>query len=180
MSDPHRAVNAAASTHDAEGPPALARAKRLPCPAVPEPPGATWSNALRAGNELIISGMTAHPACRERTMDAHAQALECLRKIAALCAAAGATLDQVLKLTVYLTDIADKDAVARARRETLNPPYPASTLVGVRALAFPEVIVEIDAVVRLDLRRARDDDAAGSEITPPTAVPTAATPASGT
>lgn len=175
MSDPHRPVNAAASTHDAEGPPALARATRLPCSAVPEPPGATWSNALRAGNELIISGMTAHPACRERTMDAHAQALECLRKIAALCAAAGATLDQVLKLTVYLTDIADKDAVARARRETLNPPYPASTLVGVRALAFPEVKVEIDAVIRLDLRRARDD-AAGSETTPPTA----AAPAGGT
>ena len=35
-------------------------ATHLPCPAVPEPPGATWSNALRCGNELVISGMTAY------------------------------------------------------------------------------------------------------------------------
>lgn len=128
-------------------------ATHLPCPAVPEPPGATWSNALRCGNELVVSGMTAHPACREQAMDAQAQALECLRKIDALCAAAGLTLDHVMKLTVYLTDMSDKDAVARARRERLRPPYPASTLVGVSALAFPEVKVEIDAVVRVDLRR---------------------------
>lgn len=162
-------MSATVTTHSAEGPAALTRAVHLPCPAVPEPPGATWSNALRAGNDVFISGMTAHPACRERAMDAHAQALECLRKIEALCQAAGVTLDHVLKLTVYLTDVADKDAVARARRETLNPPYPASTLVGVSALAFPEVIVEIDAVVRLDVRRARDD-AADAETMPLSAV----------
>ena len=149
-------MNATTPTHDAAAHPAPAQATRLHCPAVPEPPGATWSNALLAGDELFISGMTAHPACRERAMDAHAQALECLRKIEALCAAAGVTLDHVLKLTVYLTDVADKDAVARARRETLRPPYPASTLVGVSALAFPAVKVEIDAVVRLDLRRAAE------------------------
>lgn len=129
-------------------------ATHLSCPAVPEPPGATWSNALRCGNELIISGMTAYPACRDQAMDTHAQALECLRKIDALCATAGLTLDHVMKLTVYLTEIGDKDAVARARRERLRPPYPASTLVGVSALAFPEVKVEIDAVVRMDMKRA--------------------------
>ena len=123
------------------------------CAAVPEPPGATWSNALHVGNELVISGMTAYPACRDQAMDAYAQALECLRKIEALCQAAGLTLDHVLKLTVYLTEISDKDAVARARRERLRPPYPASTLVGVSALAFPEVKVEIDAVVRMDMKR---------------------------
>ena len=129
-------------------------ATHLSCAAVPEPPGATWSNALRGGNELIISGMTAYPACRDQAMDTHAQALECLRKIDALCATAGLTLDHVMKLTVYLTEISDKDAVARARRERLRPPYPASTLVGVSALAFPEVKVEIDAVVRMDMKRA--------------------------
>jgi enamine deaminase RidA (YjgF/YER057c/UK114 family) len=97
--------------------------------------------------------MTAYPACRDQAMDACAQALECLRKIDALCATAGLTLDHVMKLTVYLTEIGDKDAVARARRERLRPPYPASTLVGVSALAFPEVKVEIDAVVRVDMKR---------------------------
>jgi enamine deaminase RidA (YjgF/YER057c/UK114 family) len=123
------------------------------CPEVPEPPGATWSNALRVGDELLISGMTAHPACRGRSMDAEQQALECLRKIEALARAAGGSLDHVLKLTIYLIDIADKDAIGRARHRVFAPPYPASTLVGVRELVFTEVRVEIDATIRLDARR---------------------------
>ncbi len=127
------------------------------CAAVPEPPGATWSNALRVGNELVISGMTAYPACRDHAMDAYAQALECLRNIEALTTAGGGSLANVVKLTVYLIDIADKDAVGRARRECLAPPYPASTLVAVQTLVFPELRVEIDALVRLDVSR----DAAG-------------------
>ena len=88
---------------------------------------------------------------------AYAQALECLRKIEALTTAGGGSLANVVKLTVYLIDIADKDAVGRARRECLAPPYPASTLVAVQTLVFPELRVEIDALVRLDVSR----DAAG-------------------
>lgn len=138
----------------AEGParPQL-RAVRVDCPQVPEPANATWSNALRVGDELMISGMTAYPACQAREMDGHAQARECLRKIEALAQGAGGSLDNVLKLTVYLTDIADKEGVGRARAEVFQPPYPASTLVGVNALAFAPVRVEIDAVIRLDTRR---------------------------
>jgi 2-iminobutanoate/2-iminopropanoate deaminase len=49
-----------------------AHVMHLPCAAVPEPPGPTWSNALRVGHELILSGMTAYPACRDQAMDAHA------------------------------------------------------------------------------------------------------------
>jgi enamine deaminase RidA (YjgF/YER057c/UK114 family) len=134
-------------------PPTLETAEHVRCAELPEPPGATWSNALRVGDELYISGVTAHPACRAQAMDAHVQALECLRKIETLARAAGGTLDQVVKLVVYLTDMADKEAVGRARRETFTPPYPASTLVGVRELVFPEVRVEIDATIRLDARR---------------------------
>jgi enamine deaminase RidA (YjgF/YER057c/UK114 family) len=134
-------------------PKATAPTAVLHCAALPEPPGATWSNALRVGDELIISGVTAHPASRQRVMDTEAQALACLRKIAALAEAAGGSLDNVVKLVVYVTDIADKDAVGRARRALLQPPYPASTLVGVHALVFPELTVEIDAILRLDVHR---------------------------
>jgi enamine deaminase RidA (YjgF/YER057c/UK114 family) len=129
------------------------KASPVHCKDVPEPPGATWSNALRVGHELVISGMTAHPACRDKPMDAEAQARECLRKIEALVHAAGGSLDNVLKLTIYLTDIDDKTAVGRVRRDRFKPPYPASTLVGVKALAFPEIRVEIDALIRLDAVR---------------------------
>ncbi len=131
----------------------MASVQRIASPALPEPDSATWCNALRIGDELIISGMTAYPAARDQRLDAKAQALECLRKINLLAQAAGGSLDNVVKLVVYLTDITDKNAVAEARREVLAAPYPASTLVAVKALVFPELLVEIDATVRLDVQR---------------------------
>jgi enamine deaminase RidA (YjgF/YER057c/UK114 family) len=138
-------------------PPVHPACERVHCAALPEPAGATWSNALRVGNELIISGVTAHPAASTtvpgQTLDTLAQALDCLRKIGLLAEAAGGSLDNVMKLVIYLTDIQDKDAVAIARRQKLSPPYPASTLVGVSALVRPELRIEIDATIRLDARR---------------------------
>ena len=66
--------------------------QRIHCPALPEPAGATWSNALRIGDELIISGVTAHPAASAGGPGQHlateAQALNCLRKIGLLAVAA--------------------------------------------------------------------------------------------
>ena len=64
--------------------------------------------------------------------------------------AAGGTRGNVYKLVVYLTDIADKEAVSRLRAEFFGPVYPCSTLVQVGALAFPGLTIEIDAFGRLD------------------------------
>ena len=139
---------------------------RIACDALPEPPHASWSNALVVGHEVVLSGQTAHPATRAAAeagapLDAYAQTMLVLGKLRALLEAAGGGVHNLVKLVVYVTDIADKDAVGRARRDffgALQPgaPYPASTLVGVGALVFPELKVEIDAVARLDadLRRA--------------------------
>jgi len=139
--------------------------QRVLCDAVPDLPHASWSNALRVGPELIVSGQTGHPATRQAVesgapLGAHAQTLVVLRKIQALVEAAGGGVHNILKLVVYVTDIADKDEVGRARREFFQgQPYPASTLVAVSALVFPELRVEIDATVRLDvdLRQAKVD-----------------------
>lgn len=134
---------------------------RVSCEAVPDLPHASWSNLLVVGQEVITSGQTAHPATREAAesgapLDAEQQTTLVLQKIAALLEAAGGGVHNIVKLTVYLTDIADKDAVGRARRaffDVAQPgaPYPASTLVSVRSLVFPELCVEIDAVARLDV-----------------------------
>jgi len=136
--------------------PAASPVERIACAAVPDLPHASWSNALRVGSELIVSGQTAHPATRDAAqagapLDAYAQTLVVLRKIQALVEAAGGGVHNILKLVVYVTDIADKDAVGRARRDFFTgQPYPASTLVAVSALVFPELRVEVDATVRLD------------------------------
>ncbi len=131
--------------------------RRVACEAVPDLPHATWSNALVVGQEVVLSGQTAHPATRDAAqagapLGAYEQTLVVLRKIQALLEAAGGGVHNIVKLVVYVTDIADKDEVGRARREFFaQAPYPASTLVAVQALVFPELRVEIDAFARLDV-----------------------------
>ena len=129
---------------------------RIASPAVPDAPAATWTNAWRIGPEVVLSGQTAHPATREAAaagapLDAYQQALRVLAKLEALVQAAGGHRHNIVKTVVYLTDIADKDAVGRARRDFFGGHYPCSTLVAVSALVFPELRIEIDAWARLDV-----------------------------
>jgi enamine deaminase RidA (YjgF/YER057c/UK114 family) len=121
---------------------------------------ATWSNCLVIGNEIAMSGMTAHPASRNSRLGTYEQTLVVLGKVRDLVEAAGGTLGSIYKLVIYVKHIADKDEVGRARRDFFAPlqpcPYPCSTLVEVSGLVFPELTVEIDAFARrdIDLRQA--------------------------
>jgi len=117
---------------------------------------ATWSNCLLIGDEIAMSGMTAHPASRERQLDTYQQTLVVLGKLRDLVEVAGGDIHCIYKLVIYVKDIADKDEVGRARRDFFGTPYPCSTLVAVSALVFPELTVEVDAFARLgvDLRQA--------------------------
>ena len=129
---------------------------RIVCQAVPDLPTASWTNAWRIGNEVVMSGMTGHPATREaaqagQPLGAYAQTLVVLHKLEALVQAAGGHRHNIIKTVVYLTDITDKDEVGRARRDFFGNHFPCSTLVEVRALVFPELNVEIDAWARLDV-----------------------------
>lgn len=130
--------------------PLSAGPRRVVSGEVAELPGATWSNCLVLGQEIVLSGMTAHPASRVAALDPYQQTMVVLEKIRALVEAAGGGLHNIYKLVIYVTDIAAKDEVGRARRDFFQSPYPCSTLVGVSALVFPELKVEIDAFARLD------------------------------
>ena len=121
------------------------------CDKLAEPAGATWSNCLLLGNEIVLSGMTAHPASRNAALDTYAQTLVVFGKIRDLVEAAGGTLGSIYKLVIYVKDIGDKDEVGRARRAFFQSPYPCSTLVQVSGLVFPELAVEIDAFARRDI-----------------------------
>lgn len=118
---------------------------------VGEPPERTWSNCLVVGNQVFIAGMTA----RGDEFDdvpggsAEAQAMVIFGKIKALVEAAGGTMDDVVKLVIYLTDINDRDAVWAARRTFFTGDYPVSTLFEVSALVRPEMKVEIEAIAVL-------------------------------
>jgi 2-iminobutanoate/2-iminopropanoate deaminase len=135
----------------------MTEVRRITTPAVAELAAATWTNAFRIGDEVVMSGMTAHPATRNATepLGAYEQTLEVLRKLLAYVEAAGGNVRNLYKLVIYVTDIADKDEVGRARRDFFQAPYPCSTLVEVKGLVFPELKVEIDAWARLDVDLAR-------------------------
>jgi len=124
--------------------------------ATPDLPNVSWTNGWRIGDEIVLSGMTAHPATRDAAavgapLDTYEQTLQVLGKIAALIEAAGGHKHNITKTVVYVTNIADKDAVGRARRAFFGDVFPCSTLVAVSALVFPELTVEIDAWARLDV-----------------------------
>lgn len=77
--------------------------------------------------------------------DAGEQARECLRKIDALLRAAGAAKTDVVRVGIFLTEMADRAAVAKARIEYFGDHRPAATLVQITALVAPELKVEIEA-----------------------------------
>jgi len=78
--------------------------------------------------------------------DVAGQARQVLANVQAVLAEAGATLDDVIKLTIFTTDIRFRDTINQVRSEIFKPPYPASTQVAVAALADPDWLLEIEAV----------------------------------
>ena len=124
--------------------------QRVLSPQVKE--GPTYSQAMRAGTLLFVSGQVSLDANGDLVGvgDAGVQTRQVMTNLQAMCAAAGATLNDVVKLTVYITNIDDYAMVREVRGEFFTgPEYPASTLIANIALARPEFLVEIEAVVTL-------------------------------
>lgn len=78
--------------------------------------------------------------------DVAGQTRQVFENIGAVLAESGATLDDVIKLTIFAADIRYRDEINRVRSETFKEPYPASTQVAVAALVDPEWLLEIEAV----------------------------------
>jgi reactive intermediate/imine deaminase len=81
--------------------------------------------------------------------DAVGQTRQVFENIRTILAESGATLDDIIKITIFLADIRYRDAINKVRGETFKQPYPASTQVAVAALVDPEWLVEIEAVAFL-------------------------------
>jgi 2-iminobutanoate/2-iminopropanoate deaminase len=116
--------------------------------AVPEPQPGTWSNCLVANGIAYIAGMTARDAD-----DEYSQAKAIFTKIRHLVEAAGGTMADVTKVTIFVTDISRREEVWRARREFFTGNFPASTLAQVAALADRSLKVEIEAVAHIGAAR---------------------------
>jgi enamine deaminase RidA (YjgF/YER057c/UK114 family) len=123
-----------------QGPP-IARVRSAQ---VPEPGDGRFSNCLLVDGIAYIAGMTDREGG-----DVYAQANTIFGKIKRLVEAAGGSMADVVKITIYVTDINHRDGVWKARQQHFCGDFPTATMVQVVALADPAYEVEIDAVAHI-------------------------------
>ncbi len=101
----------------------------------------------RVGDLVFLSGQAAIDEAGQivGAGDFDAQADQTLANIERVLAAAGSSIERVIKVTIYLTDMGNFPKIVELRRRW-GEPYPADTIVEVRALALPELLIEIDVI----------------------------------
>ncbi|MEX0663283.1 MAG: RidA family protein [Acidimicrobiia bacterium] len=107
-----------------------------------------YTDAVQFGDLLFISGCG--PVDGDFNLvgggDVAEQARQVFRNMEQVLTAAGASIADILRVTVYLTDVDDRQKINPIREEYFGHNRPASTLIGVKALAIPGMKVEVDAI----------------------------------
>ncbi|MDO8617047.1 MAG: RidA family protein [Dehalococcoidia bacterium] len=110
-----------------------------------------FSRAVRVGDTVYVSGTVAWGDDGKLVGpgDMYAQARQAIRNIERALAQAGASLRDVVRTRIYVTDISRLDEAAKAHGEAFRDIRPAATMVEVSRLADPQMLIEIEAVAVL-------------------------------
>lgn len=110
------------------------------------------AQGYRVGDLVFVSGQAALDASGQivGAGDFEKQAGQAMDNLSAVLAAAGSSLEQVVKVTIYVTDMANFQKLVAIRQRYFCAPWPADTLVEVSALALPELMIEIEAVALVE------------------------------
>ncbi len=125
----------------------MSKMRRVTSKHVAEPQPETWSNCKVIGDQVWLSGMVSGHAndVIAGGDDMYEQSRIIFAKMAHMMEAAGGRMADIVKVTIFVTDIARREEVWRARAECFEGDFPCSTLVEVAALARPGLLVEIEA-----------------------------------
>lgn len=120
-------------------------------------PGWSWddqflySQGIQVGDLLFISGQAAltEDGSIVGPGDFNAQAHQVFQNLKTVLNKVGADLNDIVKVTVFVTDMQNFPAFVELRREYFSPPYPADTIAQVQSLALPDLMIEIEAIAIL-------------------------------
>lgn len=125
----------------------MARREEIRVPGQPQPIS-HYTDAVRAGDLVFVSGVV--PVDAEGNLvggdDIVAQTRKVFENMGAVLEAAGAGFEDVVKVTIFLTDVDDRPKINPVRQEVFGATRPASTLVEISRLAIPGARIEVEAV----------------------------------
>lgn len=110
------------------------------------------AQAYRVGDLLVLSGQASIDDDGEivGVGDFDAQLEQTISNLKRVLAAGGSDLSKLIKVTIFLTDMANFPKILELRARHFSPPYPADTIVEVASLALPELEIEIEAIAIAD------------------------------